>query len=57
MKSENLKRIKPFGLSKKEKNILDHRPSLISNKKEIDACFPPDLLRYKIHFFEQIVNL
>ena len=42
---------------KKEKNILDHRPSLISNKKEIEAWFPPDLFRYKIHFFNNYVKI
>ena len=42
---------------KSQKNILDHRPSLISNKKEIEAWFPPDLFRYKIHLFNNSAKI
>tara|TARA_Y100001970_G_C14255325_1_gene874902 strand:+ start:5838 stop:6887 length:1050 start_codon:yes stop_codon:yes gene_type:complete len=39
------------------KNILDHRPSLITDKKDKEAWYPPSLLSYKLQFKNNIVNI
>jgi len=42
---------------KKQKNVLDHRASLITKKKDREAWFPSNLLSYKLQFLDDSVKI
>lgn len=41
----------------KPRNVLDHRPSLLTKKQERKAWFPPSLLSYKLRFLDDSIKI
>ncbi len=42
---------------KKPQNVLDHRPSLLTDNQDKKAWYPPKVLSYKLQFFEDSIKI